>query len=374
MCASRNWLSLVVLGAAAVSGFSCGGEEKPSTHTASAVSTEATPVDRTASSASLGDSALEPAAKAAMKEGDWPRAESLYGELARRQPRNPAGKRGLGIALVKQEKNDKAVEALQGSLELGDDVETRLQLAAAFGALGRYPSALPHLRKAVKLAPANPATWSRLADALVKVEKPDSAAETLLQSKQPCAKCAGDEEWGHVADTVAEALGAKAEKLLAAKDVEGARKNAEAATALRPDLGVTHLVQARIAKSSGEARDAEGEYRKAMEGLPDAKSEPGAAARLELATLLMTDGKGGEAVKLAREVVAARGDDGAALDALGRACDVTKDVGCARGAYDKLANLQPGQGSVSKEAVEHARTRMKVLKSARPAKARKRKR
>jgi Flp pilus assembly protein TadD len=117
-----------------------------------------------------------------------------------------------------------------------------------------------------------------------------------------------------------------------------------------------------------------GEYRKAMEGLPDPKSEPAAAARLELAALLMTDGKGGEAVKLAREVVAARGDDGAALDALGRACDLTKDVGCARGAYDKLARLEPGQGSASKEAVEHARARMKVLKSARPTKARKRKR
>ena len=363
----------MVMGAAAAAA-GCGGEEKPAPRTAAAASTEATPVDRRASTGSLGDSALEPAAKAAMKEGDWPRAESLYGELARRQPRNPAGKRGLGVALVKQEKNDKAVEALQGSLDLGDDVETRLQLAAAYGSLGRYPSALPHLRKAVKMAPANPATWSRLADALVKVEKPDSAAETLLQSKQPCGKCADDEEWGHVADTVVEALGTKAEKQLAANDLDGARKNAQAAAALRPDLGATHLLQARIAKSGGDAGDAVGEYRKAMEGLPDAKSDPGAAARLELAALLMTDGKGAEAVKLAREVVAARGDDGAALDTLGRACDVTKDVSCARGAYDKLARLEPGQGSASKEAVEHARTRMKALKSARPAKARKRKR
>src|SRR5438045_3187637 len=109
MCASRNWLSLVALGALGVGASSsgCGGEDKPAPRTASALSTEATPVDRRASSGALGDSALEPAAKAAMKEGDWSRAESLYGELARRQPRNPAGKRGLGIALVKQEKNDK---------------------------------------------------------------------------------------------------------------------------------------------------------------------------------------------------------------------------------------------------------------------------
>src|SRR3954465_10908942 len=151
MCASRNWLSLMVMGAAAASASSCGAEEKPATRTAAAASSEATPVDRRASTASLGVSPLEPAAEGAVEEGAWPRAESLYGELARRQPRNPAGKRGLGIALVKQEKNDKAVEALQGSLELGDDVETRLQLVAAYGGLGRYPSALPHLRKAVKI-------------------------------------------------------------------------------------------------------------------------------------------------------------------------------------------------------------------------------
>src|SRR4051812_28405897 len=91
MCASRNWLSLVALGALGAAAFvsGCGGEEKPAPRTAASMSTEAIPVDRRASTGALGDSALEPAAKAAMKEGDWPRAESLYGELARRQPRNP---------------------------------------------------------------------------------------------------------------------------------------------------------------------------------------------------------------------------------------------------------------------------------------------
>ena len=149
MLKSRSWLPLVVMGGLgiacpAVIASGCGGEEKPPSRTASAMRGEGRSAERAASSSSMGDSALEPAAKDALQSEDWARAETLYAELARRQPRNPAGKRGLGVALMKQDKNEKAVEALQGSLEIADDVETRLQLASAFGALNRYPSALPH--------------------------------------------------------------------------------------------------------------------------------------------------------------------------------------------------------------------------------------
>ena len=367
---SRSWLALVALGglglpAALASG--CGGDEKPPARTATALHAdpEGAASSRPVSNASLGDSALEPAAKAAMAAEDWPRAESLYSELSRRQPRNPAGKRGLGRALMKQDKNDRAVEAFQGSLELADDVDTRLDLAAAFGGLGRYPSALPHLRKAAKMAPANPVAWTKLADALLKVEKPDGAAETLAESKDACAKCPADEGWRTAADEVAGALAAKAEKQLAAKDAAGARKTADAAAALGPDLPATRLVKARISKADGDAKAAEGDYRKAVEGLPDAKSDPGTAARLELAGLLMADGKGEDAAKLAREVVASRSDHGPALDLLGRSCDLAKDVDCARKAYDQLARLGPGTNGVSKEAVDHAKLRAKALKSTR---------
>jgi len=373
MRASRSWLPLVVMGGmglalSAVVAAGCGGEEMPPPRRASLPRGEGGPVERAASSSSLGDSALEPAAKEALQSEDWARAESLYGELARRQPRNPAGKRGLGVALMKQDKNEKAVEALQGSLDIADDVDTRLQLAAAFGALDRYPSALPHLRKAVKMAPTNPATWAQLADALLKVEKPDGAAEALVESKQACPKCADDEAWGHAADQVAAALGAKADKQLAANDEAGARKTAEAATGLRPDAPATHLLQARLAKASGDNKAAEGEYRKAVEGLSDAKSEAGGAARLELAALLVAGGNGGEAAKLAGEVVADRSDDGPGLDTLGRACDLTKDVDCARKAYERLAQLSPGTSGATQEAVDHAKSRMKVLKSKKGAK------
>ena len=373
MRAWLSWLSMVAMGGLgaglpALIATGCGGEEKPPPRAASAVRGEGRSVDRGGSTSSMGDSALEPAAKDALQSEDWARAESLYGELARRQPRNPAGKRGLGVALMKQEKNEKAVEALQGSLEIADDVETRLQLAAAFGALGRYPSALPHLRKAVKMAPTNPATWTQLADALIKVEKPDGAAEALAESKKACPECTDDEGWKRVAGEAASALDAQAEKQLAANDTAGARKNAEAAAALGPDLPATHLVQARLAKADGDGKAAVGEYRKAVAGLSDAKSDGGAASRLELATLLVADGDGAEAAKLAEEVVGARGPDGPGLDTLGRACDLTKDIDCARNAYERLAQLSPGTNGATKESVDHAKSRMKVLKSKKGAK------
>jgi tetratricopeptide (TPR) repeat protein len=340
----------------------CGGSKPAARSAASARGGD--DEGRPVASGSLSDSALEPAAQEALKAEDWPRAESTNRELARRQPRNPAGKRGLGLALIKQGKNDQAVEALQGSLEIADDAHTRLLLAEAFVGLGRAPSALPHVRKAVKMVPAEPAAWAQLADVLVKVDKPDGAADALLESRKPCPACAKDEVWGRAADAVAEALCAKAEKQLAANDAAGARKNAEAAAALRPDRAETHLVEAKLARAGGDKKGAIAAYRKALEGLSDANAEPGANARLELAGLLVADGDGAEAVKVAREAAAARGSDGRALDVLGRACDLTKDTDCARKTYDKLSKLSPGP-TASKEAVEHARQRMKELKKKR---------
>ena len=58
-----------------------------------------------------------------------------------------------------------------------------------------------------------------------------------------------------------------------------------------------------------------------------------------------------------------RGNDSAALDTLGRACDATKDIDCARNAYGKLVKLPAG--GTDKAAVEHAKLRMKILKPSR---------
>ncbi|MEP6652919.1 MAG: tetratricopeptide repeat protein [Myxococcales bacterium] len=315
------------------------------------------------SSASLGDSALEPAAIQASKDEDWERAEALYRELVRRQPGSATAKRGWGVALMHQQKTDQAIEALEQSVRLADDAHARLDLAAAFGSVGRYPSALPHLRKAVELAPREPATWTALADALVKVEKPDSAAETLRDSRKACTACPKNDAWNRVADEVALASVTKAEKQLSSGDLPAARKSAEVALRMRPNLPEGQLVAGKLARAEGDTKAAADAFRKVVEQTPDATTEAGAGARLELASLLIADGKGPEAVKLAEDVVAAHGEDFRALDTLGRACDTTRNVDCARKAYGRLARLPAGAGDASfKPAVEHARLRMKQLK------------
>ncbi|MEO8215266.1 MAG: tetratricopeptide repeat protein, partial [Myxococcales bacterium] len=313
---------------------SCGADAPPpAARSASAARPSAPRGARTASggggsSAALGDSALEPAAIQASDDADWERAEALYRELVRRQPRSATAKHGWGVALMHQQKSDQGIEALEQSVQLADDTQARLDLAAAFGSVGRYPSALPHLRKAVELAPRQPETWTALADALVKVEKPDSAAETLRDSRKACTTCPKNDAWNRVADEVALASVTTAERQLTSGDLPAARKSAEVAMKMRPNLPEGQLVAGKVARAEGDTKAAADAFRKVVEQTPDATTEPGAGARLELASLLIADGKGPEAVKLAKEVVAAQGQNGndandakngRALDTLGRA-------------------------------------------------------
>ncbi|MBC8132357.1 MAG: tetratricopeptide repeat protein, partial [Deltaproteobacteria bacterium] len=253
------------------------------------------------------------------------------------------------------------IAALEDSLRLADDVHTRLDLAGAFAAVERYPSALPHLRKAVQIAPRDPVAWAALAETLVKVEKPEGAVDSLRESQKVCPRCTGNEGWNRVANDVAHASVAKAEKQIASGDVPGARKSVDGALVLRPKLPEVQLVVGKVARAEGDTTAATSAFRNAVEQTPDAAVDPGAGARLELATLLSGYGKGVEAVTLAEQVGAARGDDGAALDTLGRACDATRNTDCARKAYGRLVKL-PAPDGKSKGALDHARLRMKALK------------
>ncbi len=312
-----------------------------------------------ASSSSYPDSELEPAARKAAQAEDWPTSERLYRELGRRQPRNADARRGLGIALMRQGNNIPAVVALNESLELGDTLETRLALAENYGEMGRFPSALPHLRRAVAIAPQNVTGWVELTRALVKVDKPDAAAEVLGESARVCKACRADEAWRAGKTDVARALTARAEKQMGGGDVKAANRSLDAAAALNPELPETHLGRAKIARTQGDDGRAASEFRQAVNQLPDANAEPGASARLELARLLTFRGEGAEATKLAQQVVDARGDNVASLDVLGRACDANNDVDCARKAYGRIVSLPLAAGGGG--AAEHGRRRKVVL-------------
>ena len=373
-CPAVRWRSLAALAAAALAAVAagCGESEPPRRATASkalseAPRGEAAPTGATARS--LGDSALEPAADEAMKAEDWKRAEELYRELGRRQPNNAAGPHGLGMALMRQDRNDEAAAALTEGLKLKDDARTRIDLAAAYAAAGRYPSALPHLRKAVQLAPREPAAWAGLAEALVRVDKPDGAADTLKEAARACPACARDGAVVKVTDELARAYAARADKAAVAGDVAGARKALDAALALRPDLPEGHLAAARLARAKKDGKTAAEEYRRAIEALGSSDAEGAATARVELAALLVERGDADEAVTLARQVVAANAEHAGGLDALGRACEATRDRECAKKAYAQLLRLPAGP-AVPTEVREHAQQRMKDLKGGKAPKRR----
>ena len=354
-----------------VSVLACGGE-KPRARSAATVSTSSEPL----TSGSLSDSTLGPAARQAAQTEDWPQAEKLYREFSRRQPRSAEAKRGLGVALMRQGKNVPAVTALTESMELADDADTRLALAENYGEMDRYPSALPHVRRAVAMSQGSPLAWAQLAETLLKVEKADDAADALNNALHVCKACSQHVRWIHVRDEVAVALTARAEKQVRSGSAADARKTLTTAAALNPDLPEAHLSLGKLAKIEGDENRAATEFRKALDKLPDAKVDAGAVARLELARLLTNRGDGGEAAKLAQQVVDARGGDIASLDVLGRACEANKDVDCARNAYGRLVTLPLGEASGSPDAAgaksdvkkvcEHARVRLKALKSDKP--------
>jgi len=60
---------------------------------------------------------------------DWPAAESAARAVLSLEPRNRDGLLGLGYALLRQDRNAEAAEALQAALEVRDDAETRALLA-----------------------------------------------------------------------------------------------------------------------------------------------------------------------------------------------------------------------------------------------------
>jgi predicted Zn-dependent protease len=318
---------------------------------------------------SLSDSALEPAARAAADSHEWSTAEELYRELVRRQPRNAAARRGLGIVLMRQDKGELANGVLTESLDLQDSAETRVSLAENFMAMNRYPSALPHLRRAVAMSPDGVAGWVELAAVLVKVDKPDSAADVLRESARVCKRCRDDAGWRQATNDAARALALRAQKEVQAGNAAAAGKTLGQATALSPGLPETHLVLAQLARNEGDEPRAVAEFRKVVDTSPDAHAEPGATARLELARLLTEHGRGAEAATLAQQVVASRGEDVTNLDVLGRACDASKDTDCARRAYGRLIKLPLGSRAESDDetrsrtAVTHARDRLKALKS-----------
>jgi tetratricopeptide (TPR) repeat protein len=136
----------------------------------------------------LGESAGDLSARAtqAMQEGDYAEAERLFLKMKAVAPNAPEVYSNLGLAEYYEKKQALARKAFARALVLKKDLFVpRFFLARMDCEDGKYASALPQLREAVKLNPTEPASRNLLADVLSQLGfKTDAIAQYKILLKQ----------------------------------------------------------------------------------------------------------------------------------------------------------------------------------------------
>lgn len=118
-------------------------------------------------------------ADVASAASDWPRAEAAYRAVLAIQPRHPAALNNVAWLMATQRKSG-AVDAAQQALAMTPDRAPLLDtLSLAYESEGRHDKALEAQRRAVELAPRDPAMRLRLARLLVHQGQKKDARETL---------------------------------------------------------------------------------------------------------------------------------------------------------------------------------------------------
>lgn len=95
-------------------------------------------------------------AEAAFKIKDYRRAETLFIEAARENPRNVKVFNRLGVIYLEQKNFEDAIEAFSTAVKYDDKVCTRYyNLALAYIGQGSYKDAVKNLKEAIQLSPDN---------------------------------------------------------------------------------------------------------------------------------------------------------------------------------------------------------------------------
>jgi Flp pilus assembly protein TadD len=127
-----------------------------------------------------------------LRLGQYPQAEWLFGQVTEDQAAEPAqaarGWQGLGLALMAQERNARAVEALQKAVEAEPGLwRAHSALGVAFNRLERPEEAARSFRRAIELRPRQAGLHNNLALALTaqgKIRQAEAALRRAL-SLQP---------------------------------------------------------------------------------------------------------------------------------------------------------------------------------------------
>jgi len=194
--------------------------------------------------------------KEAMAAGRFDEAAALYAEIVRALPSEPGMLLNLGLALSMAGRPREAIPHLQAALKLRPDlVPASLFLGAAHMELGQAARAVEPLQKVVAAQPENRDARKMLADALLSLERYDSAARHFRKLSEVAPQDA----------RVWYGLGRSCEGL-AREAFEGLQRSA-------PDSPYLLLLVAQAMAAQGKVTSAFLLYREALEkrpGLPEA--------------------------------------------------------------------------------------------------------
>ncbi len=128
-------------------------------------------------------------AKALTQSGDLDGAEKEFREIIKRDPSNASAYLELGsLAISKSGDPQAALPHLQKAVDLAPEFrEARARLARVLATTGRLEDSIPHLRKVVELDPRDADGRLRLARALMETRRTDEATKEVaaLLAQQP---------------------------------------------------------------------------------------------------------------------------------------------------------------------------------------------
>lgn len=205
-----------------------------------------------ASAQTAGPDVLARQASAAMKSGDFARAEELYRELTELFPDEPGLALNLGLARYSSGKFDEALVELDRFLRVHPGhAAAWLLVGISYQKLDQPASAVEPLRKAVDLDPGNKIARIELADALLRSEQAGRAVSVF--GELAAEDRANPKAW----------LG------LGLSYTELSRQASDELERSAPDSVYRHLLLAHSAHAQQRYRAAFGHYRAAMAVDPD---------------------------------------------------------------------------------------------------------
>jgi tetratricopeptide (TPR) repeat protein len=204
-----------------------------------------------AQSAGLSD--LLPQGEAALRDKQFDRAQKIYEQVVKLDPRSIQGHSNFGYALYMLGSYPRAIAEFQKALELDPRLdETEVLLAFSYFDTGQLPRAIPMLEKAYQKKKDDPDVAAHLGLAYLREHQADKALVVLSH-------------WAEIQPDSPEALYYKG------KAAEYVASNTFATlTKVAPDSYRTHQLEAEMLRERGLAPAAINEYKKAIAQKPDA--------------------------------------------------------------------------------------------------------